>query len=202
MSHRWYFFLAHRSRVNIPEQAFHLMITKLLTVCHVELHSVQIPTVMADSESLNTPLLAVQISSKNELLFIRDLSDLTIHILFDAWLTSMNVGSKCSIASNMCRHTPSWHFYLRCGSEETSSPSIICIVCHQVLRHASETGTSSMGKHFLRKAHITKLNELTELEVTELTSSMVNETARAILKRQTSGGSTIVHWQRKFIFNI
>ena len=38
-----------------------------------------------------------------------------------------------------------------------------------------------MGKHLLAKAHITKLNELTDSEVTELTSSTVNETALAIL---------------------
>jgi len=41
-----------------------------------------------------------------------------------------------------------------------------------------------MGKHLLAKAHIAKLNELTESEVTELNSSMVDETAVAILKRQ------------------
>jgi uridylate kinase len=34
------------------------------------------------------------------------------------------------------------------------------------------------------KAHIAKLNELTESEVTELTSSKVDETAFAIVKRQ------------------
>jgi len=41
-----------------------------------------------------------------------------------------------------------------------------------------------MGKHFLAKAHIAKLNELTETEVNELTSSTVDETALAVLKRQ------------------
>jgi len=69
---------------------------------------------------------------------------------------------------------------------ENSSPDIICIVCHQVLRHPSEHGTSSMGKHLLAKAHIAKLNELTGSAVTELTSSTVDETALAILKRQGS----------------
>jgi len=54
-----------------------------------------------------------------------------------------------------------------------------------------------MGKHSLAKAHIAKLNELTESEVTELTSSTVGETALAILKRQGCRGITIVSSQRK-----
>ena len=59
-----------------------------------------------------------------------------------------------------------------------------------------------MGKCLLAKAHIANLNELTELEVTELTSSTVNATALAILKRQGSRGITIVSSHRKFIFDI
>jgi hypothetical protein len=43
-----------------------------------------------------------------------------------------------------------------------------------------------MGKHLLEKDHIAKLNELTESEVTELTSTMVDETELAILQRQGS----------------
>jgi len=39
-----------------------------------------------------------------------------------------------------------------------------------------------MGKHLLAKAHIVKLNQLTDTEITELTSSTVDETAFAILK--------------------
>jgi hypothetical protein len=38
------------------------------------------------------------ISSKNERVFIRDLSDLTLQIIFDAWWASMNEGSKRPIA--------------------------------------------------------------------------------------------------------
>ena len=157
---------------------------------------------MSDTQSLNTSLLEVMISSKNERVFIRDLSDLTLQIIFDAWWASMNVGSKRPIAWKNSRHAPSSRFNLQCGIEETGSPGIICIVCHQVLRHPSEHGTSSMGKHLLAKAHIAKLNELTESEVTELTSTTVDETALAILKRQGSRGITIVSLQRKTIFDI
>ena len=114
----------------------------------------------------------------------------------------MNVGSKRPIAWKNSRHAPTWRFYLHYGIEETGSPGIICIVCHQVLRHPSEHGTSSMGKHLLAKAHIAKLNELTESEVTELTSTTVDETTLAILKRQGSRGITIVSLQRKTIFDI
>jgi hypothetical protein len=149
-----------------------------------------------------TRFVADVISSKNERVFIRDLSDITLQIIFDAWWASMNEGSKQPIAWNASRHAPSWRFYLHCGIEGTGSPGIICIVCHQVLRHPSEHGTSSMGKHLLAKAHIAKLNELTDSEVTELTSTMVDETALAILKRQGSRGITIVSLQRKFRFDI
>ena len=72
---------------------------------------------------------------------------------------------------------------MHCAIGETGSPGIISIICHQVLHHPSAHGTSSMGKHWLANAHITKLNELTVLEVTELTSSMVDETAFTIRKR-------------------
>jgi len=142
------------------------------------------------------------ISSKNECVLIRDLSDLTLQIIFDAWWASMDVALKGPIAWKNSRHAPSWRFYLHCGIEETGSPGIICIVCHEVLRHPSEHGTSSMGKHLLAKAHIAMLNKLTESEVTELTSSTVDETALAILKRQGSRGITIVSLQRKTIFDI
>jgi hypothetical protein len=141
------------------------------------------------------------ISSKNERVFIRDFSNLTLQIIFDTWWASMNVGSKRPIAWNNSRHVPSWRFYLHCGIEETCCPGIICIVCHQVLRHTSEHGTSSMGKHLLAKVHIAKLNKLTVSEVTELTSSMVDETALAILKRKGSRGILIVCLQTKFKFN-
>jgi len=157
---------------------------------------------MSDSQCLNTSLLEVMISSKNERVFIRDLNDLTLQIIIDAWWASMNVGSKHSIAWKNSRHAPSWQFYLHCRIEETGSPGIICIICHQVLRHPSEHGTSSMGKHLLAKAHIAKLNELTESEVSELTSSTVDEAALAILKRQGSCGITIVSSQEKFIGDI
>jgi hypothetical protein len=58
-----------------------------------------------------------------------------------------------------------------------------------------------MGKHLLATAHIAKLNELTELEVSELTCTTVDETALAILKTQGSCGITIVRMQKKFIFD-
>jgi len=157
---------------------------------------------MSDSKSLNTSLLEVLISSKNECVFIRDLSDLTLQIIFDAWWASMNVGSKRPIVRNNSRHAPSWQVYLHCGIEETGSPGIICILCHQVLRHPSEHGTSSMGEHLVAKAYIAKSNELTESEVTELTCSTVDETALAIRKRQASRRITIGSSQRKIVFDI
>jgi len=59
-----------------------------------------------------------------------------------------------------------------------------------------------MRKHWLAKAHIAKLNELTDSELTEFTSSTVDETALAILKRQGSQGIKIVSSLRKSKFEI
>jgi len=118
-------------------------------------------------------------SAQTEMFF----ADVTLQIIFDAWWASMHVGSKRPIHWNNSRHAHSWRFYWHCGIQETSSPGIKCIVCYQVVRHPSEHGTRSMGKHLLAKAHIAKLNKSTESEVTELSSSMVDETALAILKR-------------------
>ena len=157
---------------------------------------------MSDGKSLNTSLLKVMISSKDERVCDRNLSDLTLQIIFDAWWASMNAGSTRPIVWNNSSYAPSWRFYLHCGNEETSSPRIIYIVCHQVLRHPSEHGSSSMGKHLLAKAHFAKLNESTESEDTELTSSTVDETALAILKRRGSRGITMVSSLRRIRFDI
>jgi hypothetical protein len=59
-----------------------------------------------------------------------------------------------------------------------------------------------MGKHLLAKAHITKWHGLTEYEVTELTSSTVDKTAFAILKRQGSWGITIVSSLSHIMFDM
>jgi len=142
------------------------------------------------------------ISHKNGPFVICDLSDLTLQLIFDTWWASINVGSKQPSPWTKSRHAPSWRFYLQCRIEETGSPGIICIVCHEVLCHPSEHETSSMGKHWLAKAHIAKSNELSESEGTELTSSTVNKTVLAILTRQGSRGITIVSSQRKIIFDI
>ena len=113
----------------------------------------------------------------------------------------MNVGSKHPIAWKNSTHAPSWHFHLHCGIEETCSPGIICIICHQLLHHPSEYTTSSMGKYLLPKVHIAKLNKLTESEVSKLKSTTIDKTALAILKRESSRGITIVRSPKKFIFD-
>ena len=141
---------------------------------------------MSDSKFLNTSLLEVMICSKKERVFIRDLRNLTLQIIFDALWMSINVGSKCHIAWNNSRHGSSWRFYLHCRFEETGSPGIIFIVCHDDLSHPSEHGTSSIGKHLLAKVHIAKFHEITEPEGTGMTSLNVDETALAILKIQGS----------------
>jgi hypothetical protein len=54
----------------------------------------------------------------------------------------------------------------------------------------------------LAKAHIAKLNEFTVSEVTTLTSSMVDESALAMLKQPGSRGIPIVSSQRKIKLTI
>ena len=85
------------------------------------------------------------VSPRNERVFIRDLNELTLEILIDPWLDSMNVSMKHSIAWDNSRHAPSWRFYMQWGIEETGCPGIICIICYQVLLHLSEHATSSLG---------------------------------------------------------
>jgi len=55
---------------------------------------------MSHTKSLNTSLLEVMRSSKNEPDFIRDISDLTLQILFDAQWASIDLGSKRPGACN------------------------------------------------------------------------------------------------------
>jgi len=137
---------------------------------------------MSELQSINTSLLEVMISSKNERVFIRNLSNLTLQIIFDNWWASMNVGSTRPIVWHNAKCARSWHFYLHCRIEETGSPGIISIVCHQVLHHPSDDDPSSMGNHLLATAHMAKLNELTQSGVSELTSTTIDVMALAILK--------------------
>ena len=142
------------------------------------------------------------ISCKNEQVVIRDLRDLTLPSIFDAWWASLNVASKRPIDWNTSRHASLWRFYLHHGIEVTGSPGILFIICDQVLRHPLEHWTSSMGKPLVAKAHITNLNKLTKLNGTELTSSTVDETVLTIQKKQGSEGITIVCSYSQIIFDV
>jgi len=148
-------------RGNIEDPAVCFAVWLLSAVFRVCSPSFLIPNAMLESKFLNTSWFEVMITSKDKSVFIRDLSDLTLQIIFDAWWASINVGWKWPILWNNTRQAPTWRLYFHCGIDETGSPGIICIVCHQVLSHPSELGTSSMGKNMLAKAHIAKLNELT-----------------------------------------
>jgi len=156
---------------------------------------------MSDSAFSNTSLLEVTVSSKNEHVCVRDLNDFTLSIIIEAGWASMNVGTTGSIGWNYSRHAPLRRFDFHWAIEETSHCGIISIICHQVLCHPSDHGTRSMWNHLLANVHNEKLYKLTQSEVTELTSSMVDETSLAILKREGRRGITIVSSQRKFIFD-
>jgi hypothetical protein len=188
-------FLAFSCGVQFSETAVWYTVMLLWAVFRGGLPSFLILTAMLDSQSLNTPLLKVMISSKNEDVFICNLSDSTLQSIFNAWWASMNGRLKRSIVWNNSSHAPFWRFFLYCGTDETGSSGIKCVICHQVLRHPLEFGTSSLWKHCLAETNIAKLNEFTQSEVTALTSSKVDETALAILKRKVSPGITIVSLQ-------
>jgi hypothetical protein len=168
-----------------------------LTATEVESSSFQISTTLSNSQSLNTSLREVVISSNNKHVFIRDLNNHSLQIIFDASWASMNLGPQLPITWNNSRQVPLWRFYVQCGIEETSSPGIIYIVCNEVLHHPSDHGTSSMGNYFLRTVYIAKLYKVTQSEVTKLTSSTVDETTLSIMNKKESRGNRIVSLQRR-----
>jgi hypothetical protein len=154
---------------------------------------------MLDSKPLNTSLLEVLITFRNDHVLFCDWCDLMFQIVFnDSW-ASFNVGSKYPIAWNDFRHVSSRRFKLECGHDETGNPGIICMFVIKLFAFHQNMG---LAQHFLAQAHIAKLNELTESEVTKLTRSTLNGTALAILQRQGSRGITIASQQRKFIINV
>jgi hypothetical protein len=113
----------------------------------------------------------------------------------------MNACLKGSIAWHNSTCVCLWHFYLHCRIEETGSIGIICISCHQVLRHASKPKAMSLGKHWLAKEYIAKLAEFTKVEVTESSCSIVEESCFAILQRQRSPKITMVRIRKEFSFD-
>jgi len=116
MPNRFDFFTCS-SRFNIEEPAVCFTVPCLSAVFRVGLPSCLIFTAMSDSKSLNTSLLEVMISFKNECVLIRVLGNLTLWFIFDAWWAGMNVDSKRPSAWNDTRHAPWWRFYLHRGIE-------------------------------------------------------------------------------------
>ena len=93
MSHRFDHF-ASSCRVNIQESAVCFTVSLPSAVFRVTSPSFLIPTPMSDSKFSNPSFPEVMITSKNERVFTRGLSDLTLKIVFDGCWASMNVGSK------------------------------------------------------------------------------------------------------------
>jgi len=111
-------FFACSSRWNIEEPTLYITIILLFAVSQVRLPTFQIATTMLSAESLNDSSLKFMISSKNEHVIICDLIDHTLKITFDAWWTSINVGSKRPSTWNNARHVPSWRLYWHCGIDD------------------------------------------------------------------------------------
>lgn len=147
---------------------------------------------MSASESIDTSCLVEVRSARGDRVFVRDLTDETLQMAFDNWWKSMDVKTKHTIVWKTSRHAASWAYYKHCANAENGSPGIICIVCHQVLAHPSENGTSTMGKHLLTKVHTAKLSELTEQDRSLLTTATAGERALAVLKKKGSHGVMVV----------
>ena len=143
---------------------------------------------MASQTRADTSLLEVIYSAKEEHIFLRGLADEALQIAFDEWWSSMEVQTKHAIVWKNSRHASSWRFFRHCAIAENGCPGVICIVCHTVLTHPSENGTSTMGKHLLTKSHKAKLSELTVKEVDFLTGSAGDEQVLAALKKKGSQG--------------
>jgi hypothetical protein len=77
-------FLGCSSQINVLEPAYNFTIMLLLTALQFGFLRLSTTTAMVDSKCLNTSLLEVLISSNNEHVFFRDLSDHTLQIKFHA----------------------------------------------------------------------------------------------------------------------
>jgi hypothetical protein len=143
---------------------------------------------MAAAKCIDTSSLEIMYSTKEERVFIRDLTDEILQMVFDKWWTSMNVETKTTIVWSGSRHAAAWRFYKHCAKTENGCPGIICIVCNTVLVHPSENGTSTMAKHLQSKTHKAELNKLTESDVSLLTDTAGDEQALAVLKKKGSQG--------------
>lgn len=140
---------------------------------------------------MDTTFLEVLHAAGDQLVYIRDPTDKTLQTIFDTWWTEKKATTKKPITWNGRKSASAWRFYKQCATVEEGRPFIVCIVCHQLIVHPAETGTSAMAKHLLRKEHVNKLNELTEMERDELSSTAVDEQALDVLKKKGSLGVVV-----------
>ena len=100
----------------------------------------------------------------------------------------MYVETKTTIVWSGFQHAAAWRFYKYCTKTDNGCPCVICIVCHTVLVHPSENGTSTMVKHLQSKIHKAELNKLTESDVSLLAGTAGDKQALAVLKKKGSQG--------------
>ena len=140
-----------------------------------------------------TPLEVIHLADGRKV-YVRDAADSKLQTIFDTWWKGMNVESKKLISWDGRKCSTAWRFYKQCGIVQDGSPSIICIVCSQVLKHPSRVGTSGMSKHLLSKEHMAKKNKLKEEEDDEYISLDADEQLLAILKKKGSHGTLVVSY--------
>jgi hypothetical protein len=121
-----------------------------------------------------------------------DPTEKDLQMVFDAWWNELEVVTKKPITWKGQKTAKAWQFYKQCALSENDIPSIICIVCHQLLNHPAMTGTSAMSKHLNPREHIGKLNELASSQGTLLDGTPVERQVLAMLKTKGSHGVLIV----------
>lgn len=150
----------------------------------------------------DTSTLEVICASNGEEVFVRDTTDKTLQMTFDAWWSEMEVVTKKPVYWKGQKTAKAWEFYKQCALTENGSPSIVCIVCHKLLSHPAMTGTSAMSKHLTAREHVAKLNDLASSTGGGLLGKHADQQVLAMLKTKGSHGVLIVSSDKPLLFEL
>src|SRR5215216_2502581 len=139
---------------------------------------------MSSSTSIDTTSLEVMHAANKQIAYIRHPTDRVAQIVFDTWWKEMKMTTKKAINWSGRKTSPAWRFYKQCAIAENGRPHIICIVCLQLIAHPAENGTTAMTKHLDCREHVKMLNELTDSQKLQLSSTAVAEEALDVLKKK------------------
>ena len=104
---------------------------------------------------LNTSFLEVMISSKNERVFSRALSNLILQIMFLACQASMSLGSNRPVTWINPRHAPLWCFHSQCKLSRLAALASYVPFVIKIFAIHQKMGAAQWGTAWWRE-HITK----------------------------------------------